>query len=194
MQIWQRWSMSWISCLTKVKQLPKHPLIHVRYARKILNITRRSCKYLAVPISRKEMLITWHEMKQSQQPHHCIVWQWRFYPICKTCKKWKMILSSSMEMYSVMHDIHDARVVSMELGWVALYWYATQKYSNQLTLEQWAFENGLPVFWYALYKMFCYIRSLYIEFSLYYKTLRNVVNENDVHVNEDVPTYSCNEW
>ena len=187
MQIQQRWSMSWISCLTKSKQLPKHPLIHVKYARKILNITRRSCKYLDVPISRKEV-ITSHEMKQSQQPHHCIVWQRRF---CKTCKKWKMTLSSSMAMYSIIRDIHDARRVPMERGWVALYLYDTQKYSNQLTLEQWAFEYGLPFFWYALYKMFCYIRSLYIEFSLYYKTLRNVVNENDVHVNEDVPTYSC---
>ena len=28
-----------------------------------------------------------------------------FYPIHKTCKKWKMTLSSSMAMYSVMHDI-----------------------------------------------------------------------------------------
>ena len=25
-------------------------------------------------------------------------------------------------------------------------YYVTCKYSNQLTLEQWAFENGLPLF------------------------------------------------
>ena len=51
--------------------------------------------------SRKEM-ITWHEMRQFQQPHHYIVWQWRFYPIVQTCKKWVMTLSSSMAMYSVI--------------------------------------------------------------------------------------------
>ena len=90
--------------------------------------------------------ISVHEMWHSLQPHHCIVWQWRIYPIRKTCKKWIMTLSSSMAMYSVMRDIHDTRRVPMERGWVALYLYATCKYSNSLTLEQWAFENGLPFF------------------------------------------------
>ena len=52
----------------------------------------------------------------------------------------------------VMRDIPDARNVLMERGWVALYLYATRKFSNQLTLEQWAFEYGLPFFWYALYR------------------------------------------
>ena len=75
----------------------------------------------------------------------------RFYPIVKTCKKWVMTLSSSMAMYSVMLDIPDARRVPMERCWVALHLYATSKFSNQLTLEQWAFEYGLPFFWYALY-------------------------------------------
>ena len=65
--------------------------------------------------SRMEM-ITRHEMRQFQQPHHYTVCQWRFYPIVKT-----------------------------------LYLYATCKFSNHLTLEQWAFEYGLPFFWYALY-------------------------------------------
>ena len=51
-----------------------------------------------------------------------------------------------MAMYSVMRDIHDARRVPMERGCIALYLYVTCKYSNQLTLEQWAFENGLPLF------------------------------------------------
>ena len=96
-------------------------------------------------------MITWHEMRQFQQPHHYTVWQWRFYPIVKTWKKWVMTLSSSMAMYSAMRDIPDARNVPMERGWVALYLYATCKFSNQLTLEQWAFEYGLPFFWYALY-------------------------------------------
>ena len=73
-------------------------------------------------------------------------------PITKTCKKWVMTLSSSMAMYSVMRDIPDARKVPMERGWVALYLYATCKFSNLLTLEQWAFEYGLPLFWYALYR------------------------------------------
>ena len=72
-------------------------------------------------------------------------------PITKTCQKWVMTLSSSMAMYSVMRDIPDARKVPMERGWVALYLYATCKFSNLLTLEQWAFEYGLPLFWYALY-------------------------------------------
>ena len=98
-------------------------------------------------------MINWHEMWQSLQRYNCIVWQWRFYPIRKTCKKWKLTLSSSMGMYSVMRDIHDTRRVPMERGWVALYWYVTCKYSNQVTLEQWAFENGLPLFWYTLYSL-----------------------------------------
>ena len=87
---------------------------------------------------------TWHEMRQFQQPHHYTVWQWRFYPIVQTCKKWVLTLSSSMAMYTVMRDIPDARNVPMERGWVALYLYATRKFSNQLTLEQWVFEYGLP--------------------------------------------------
>ena len=103
--------------------------------------------------SRKEMItsFTWHEMRQFQQPHHYTVCQWGFYPIVKTCKKWVMTLSSSMAMYSVMRDIPDARKVPIERGWVALRLYATCKFSNHLTLEQWAFEYGLPLFWYALY-------------------------------------------
>ena len=130
MQIWQRWSMHVLNVLSHHSQIIAQTSTNscYIYARKILNITGRSCKYLAVPISRKEM-ITWHEMKvmkQSQQSHHCIVWQWRSYPICKICKTWKMTLSSSMAMYSVMRDIHDARVVSMERRWVALYLYVTK--------------------------------------------------------------------
>ena len=101
--------------------------------------------------SRKEM-ITWHEMRQFQQPHHYTVCQWGFYPIVKTCKKWVMTLSSSMAMYSVMCDIPDVRKVPIERGSVALHLYATCKISNHLTLEQWAFEYGLPLFWYALYR------------------------------------------
>ena len=87
---------------------------------------------------------------------HCMAMsQWRFYPIRKTCKKWKLTLSSSMAIYSVMRDIHDA----MERRWVAF--YVTCKCSNQLTLDQWAFENGLPLFWYTLYivSLLVHIRS-----------------------------------
>ena len=40
--------------------------------------------------------------------------------------------------------IPDARKVPIERGWVALHLYATCKFSNNLTLEQWAFEYGLP--------------------------------------------------
>ena len=65
-------------------------------------------------------------------------------PITKACKKWVMTLSSSVAMYSVMRDKPDARKVPMEGGWVILYLYATCKLSNLLTLEQWAFEYGLP--------------------------------------------------
>ena len=106
--------------------------------------------------SRKEMItsFTWHEMRQFQQPHHYTVCQWGFYPIVKTCKKWVMTLSSSMAMYSVMRDIPDARKVPIERGRVALHLYATCKFSNHMTLEQWAFEYGLPLFWYALYSAY----------------------------------------
>ena len=90
-------------------------------------------------------------------------------PITKTCKKWVMTLSSSMAMYSFMRDIPDARKVPMERGWVALYLYATCNFSNLLTLEQWAFEYGLPLFWYALYSSCsigfpAHFRHLFIQF------------------------------
>ena len=98
-------------------------------------------------------------------------------PITKTCKKWVMTLSSSMAMYSFMRDIPDARKVPMERGWVALYLYATCKFSNLLTLEQWAFEYGLPLFWYALYRRwklygfrcFLMLSETYFE-AFWYKT------------------------
>ena len=61
---------------------------------------------------------------------HCLAMT--LFPIHKTCKKWKLTLSSSMAMYSVMRDIHDARRIPMERAWVALYLYVTCKYSNQL--------------------------------------------------------------
>ena len=57
-----------------------------------------------------------------------------------------MTFSSSVAMYSVMRDKPDARKVPMERGGVVLYLYATCKCSNLLTLEQWAFEYGLPFF------------------------------------------------
>ena len=101
-------------------EIAQTPINSSQYARMILKITRRSCKHLVVEIFRKEM-ITCHEMWQSLQPHHCTVWQWRFYQICKTCKKWDMTLSSWMAMNSVMHDRHDARMVPIERRWVALY-------------------------------------------------------------------------
>ena len=85
--------------------------------------------------------LAWDVAISAATPLHCLAM--RLYP----CKKWDMTWSSSMAMYSVMHDIHDARRVLMERGWVALYLYATCKYSNHLTLEQWAFEYGLPFFY-----------------------------------------------
>ena len=77
---------------------------------------------------------------------------------------WHCHLQWQCTMYSVMRDIPDARKVPMERGWVALYWYATCKFLNLLTLEQWAFEYGLPLFWYALYrcKLVYTIATVYI--------------------------------
>ena len=46
-------------------------------------------------------------------------------------------------MCSVMRDIHDARRVPMVMEWVLF--KATHYYSNQLTLEQWAFALGVPL-------------------------------------------------
>ena len=147
-QSWQRWSMSCmflshhnqIIAQTSINSCQICPNVIVR-------ITRRSCKHLVVQISTKE-IITWHEMWQSLQPHHCIVWQWGFYLIHKTCKKWKWHCHLQWQCTRSCVT-YDARRVPMERGWVALYLYATCRYSNQLILEQWAFENGLP-FLYAL--------------------------------------------
>ena len=55
--------------------------------------------------------------------------------------------SSSVAMYSVMRDKPDASKVPVERGRVVLYLYATCNFSNLLTLEQWAFEYGLPFFY-----------------------------------------------
>ena len=97
-------------------------------------------------------------------------------PITKTCKKWVMTLSSSMAMYSVMRDIPDTRKVPMERGWVALYLYATCKFSNLLTLEQWAFEYGLPLFWYALY-------------TIHNEILRKMILINIIQIKRPLPLY-----
>ena len=69
-------------------------------------------------------------------------------------------------MYSVMRDKPDARKVPMERGWVVLYLYATCKFSNLLTLEQWAFEYGLPFF---------FIRTVVHNFTQLYTALHNVL-------------------
>ena len=91
---------------------------------------RRSCKHLVIQIYQKgNDHLAWDETISAATPLYT-VWQWRFYPIVKTCKKWVMTLSSLMAMYSVMRDIPDARNVPIERGWVALYLYATGKFSN----------------------------------------------------------------
>ena len=62
-----------------------------------------------------------------------------------------MTLSYSIAMYSAMRDIPDKKNVPMEREQDALYLYATCKFSNQLTLEHWAFEYGLPFFIRTVY-------------------------------------------
>ena len=77
------------------------------------------------------------------------------FPIIKTCKKWDMTLSSSMAMYSVMRDLHDAKRIPMERGSVALYLQATCKYSNELTFR----TMGLWI-WITF---FLWIRTVYMQ-------------------------------
>ena len=57
-----------------------------------------------------------------------------------------MTLSSSMAMYSVMRDRHDARRVPWQEDELLFTYRPHAKYSNQLNLEQWAFKNGLLLF------------------------------------------------
>ena len=84
--------------------------MHERFSRSQREVTNT----LFYHISRKEV-ITWHEMKQFQQPRHYIFFgNDPFIKLAKRAKKWKMILSSSVAMYSVMHDTHDAKRVPME--------------------------------------------------------------------------------
>ena len=120
---------------------PNNPLIHVKYARKILKSTRRSCKHLAIQ-KFPERKWSPHSpgMRWDNFSSHTITLfvNAAFIQLSKLCKKWVMTLSSSMVMYSVMRDIPDARKVPIERGWVALHLYATCKFSNHLTLEQWA--------------------------------------------------------
>ena len=137
--------------------MPKYLLILVKYARKILKSTRRSCKYLAIQ-NFPERKWSPHSpgMRWDNFSSHTITLfvNGAFIQLSKLAKSgsWhNLTLSSSMAMYSVMRDIPDARKVPIERGWVALHLYATCKFSNHLTLEQWAFEYGLPLFWYALY-------------------------------------------
>ena len=107
-QSWQRWSISWRSCLTM--------------ARPHAQISSNSCQIrLKDPQEHKLQAPCYSNLPERkwspgmrwdifQQPRHYTVWQWCFYPIVKTCKKWVMTLSSSMAMYSVMRDIPDARL------------------------------------------------------------------------------------
>ena len=97
-------------------------------------------------------------MQTFKMPFQCVMWITRHSSIwiAKNSIHCSLpTLSSSVAMYSVMRDKPDARKVPMERGWVVLYLYATCKFSNLLTLEQWAFEYGLPFFLYALYKWIC---------------------------------------
>ena len=51
------------------------------------------------------------------------------------------------------------------------------KFSNQLILEQWAFEYGLPFFWYALYTQVLKKQSNSINWSikgLHYESIKRV--------------------
>ena len=88
----------------------------------------------------------WHSL----QRYNCIVWQWRFYPIRKTCKKWKLTLSSSMAMYSVMRDIYDARRVPMEREWVALYLCRMQIFKS-IAFRTTGLWKWITFTWYTLY-------------------------------------------
>ena len=74
------------------------------------------------------------------QGSRLIVSQCHFYQIHKTCKKWKITLSS-MAMYSVMRDIHDARRVPIRH--IQLF-----KSADFRTMGHWKF---ITFCWYALY-------------------------------------------
>ena len=60
-------------------------------------------------------------------------------------QKWKLTLSSSMAMYSVMRDIYDARRVPMEREWVALYLCRMQIFKS-IAFRTTGLWNGLPLF------------------------------------------------
>ena len=77
-QSWQRWSISWRS-LSYHGQIDAQisTIILVKYARKILKSTRRSCKYLAIQnFPRKEMItlihLAWDETISAATPLHCL--------------------------------------------------------------------------------------------------------------------------
>ena len=90
----------------------------------------------------KQILITCNDHPSFWMQFQCVMfnnkalihlnYQWQYslqspIAITKTFKKRDMTLSSSMAVNSVMCDIHDARRVPMERGWVALYLQYSQK-------------------------------------------------------------------
>ena len=87
----QQWRMSWRSCLTMAREMPKYPLIHVKYARTILKSTRRSCKHRVITIFQKgNDHLAWDETISGATPLHCLA---------------MTLLSNCPNLQKVGHDI-----------------------------------------------------------------------------------------
>ena len=134
--------------------MPKYLLILVKYARKILKSTRRSCKYLAIQnFPERKWSPHLPGMRWDNFSSHTITLfvNGAFIQLSKLAKSGSWHCHLQWQCTRSLRDIPDARKVPIERGWVALHLHATCKFSNHLTLEQWTFEYGLSLFWYALY-------------------------------------------
>ena len=147
--------------------MPKYPLIHVKYARKILKSTRRSCKHLAIQIFPERKWLP--GMRWDNFSSHTITLfvNGAFIQLSKLAKSgsWHCHLQWPRSCVTyLMQERYQKKEDEL------LFTYMSRgKFSNHLTLKQWAFDYGLPFFWYALYRLkstwnincqICYVISL----------------------------------
>ena len=139
----------------------------------------------------------WLEMWQSLQPQHCIFWQWRFYPIRKTCKKWKWHCplqwqcTQSCVTY-IMQQGYQWKEDELLFS-LYLYMYATYKYSNQIhdftTMGLW---KWISCFWYTLYNTsnvnwIAFIRLIriwylgWVKFHSIFSSWLNIASTRPIH-------------
>ena len=179
-----------------------YTVILVKYARKILKSTRRSCKYLPIqnfPERKWSPHLPWHgdETISAATPLHCLSMG---------------LLSNCQNLQKVGHDIVIFNGNVLGHAWHTWCKKGTNRKRmscsspichmqifNHLTLEQWAFEYGLPLFWYARIRTVynhrhitqeCRNISLFWHIYFQFSCIDCAENKNCFHISLRSDTYS----